>query len=64
MTTLANDPAVKKLSVRIGNLEVRSYTEELQGWTLQVDRRFRTTRQDWETITAVAEHLLAASRGF
>ena len=31
MTTLANDPAVKKLSVRIGNLEVRSYSEELKG---------------------------------
>ena len=64
MTTLANDPTVKKLSVKIGNLEVRSYSEELQGWTLQVDRRFRPTRQDWEAITTVAEHLLAAPRGF
>ena len=35
---------------RLGNLEIRSYSEEFQGWTLQVDRRFEPTIQDWEAI--------------
>ena len=61
--TLSHDAAVKKLSARVGNLEVRSYSEEFQGWTLQVDRRLRPTPQDWKTITTIAEHLLSAPRG-
>ncbi len=61
--TLSRDPTVKKLSARVGNLEVRSYSEEFQGWTLQVDRRLRPMPQDWKTITTIAEHLLSAPRG-
>ena len=44
---LSNYETVKTLATRIGNLEVRSYGKEFQGWTLQVDRRFRPTNQDW-----------------
>ena len=29
----------------IGDLEVRRYTEEFQGWTLQVDKVFEPTHQ-------------------
>ena len=56
--TLAIDPAVTAFATRTGNLEVRRYTEEFQGWTLQVDKVFEPTHQDWAAIERTAEHLL------
>ena len=41
----------------LGNLEIRSYSEEFQGWTLQLDRRFEITTQDWEAIQRIADYL-------
>ena len=60
--TLNNDESSKALATAIGNLEVRSYSKEFQGWTLQVDRRFSPTNQDWEAIKKIADHLLSSPR--
>ena len=60
--TLSNDESSKALATAIGNLEVRSYSKEFQGWTLQVDRRFNPTSQDWEAILKIAGHLLSSPR--
>ena len=60
--TLTNDESSKALATAIGNLEVRSYSKEFQGWTLQVDRRFTPTSQDWEAIKRIAGHLLSSPR--
>ena len=60
--TLSNDESSKALATAIGNLEVRSYSKEFQGWTLQVDRRFSPTSQDWEAIKEIAGHLLSSHR--
>lgn len=59
---LSNDHTTKELSKRVGNLEVRSYAEEFQGWALQVDRKLKPTSEDWEAILQVAEHLLSSPR--
>ena len=56
--TLSIDPAVTAFATRRGNLEVRPYTEEFQGWTLQVDKVFDPTHQDWAAIERTADHLL------
>ena len=56
--TPAIDPAVTAFATRTGNLEVRRYTEEFQGWTLQVDKVFGPTHQDWAAIERTAERLL------
>ena len=61
---LFNDESVKNLAKKIGNLVVRSYTKEFQGWTLQVDRRFGPTNQDWVTIQKIANYLLSSPRVF
>ena len=58
---LSIDPAVMAFAMRTGDLEVRRYTEEFQGWTLQVDRVFEPTHQDWAAIERTAEHLLRHS---
>jgi len=60
--TLSNDEAVKNLAKRIGNLIIHSYAKEFQGWTLQVDRRFEPTSQDWATIQKIANHILTSTR--
>ena len=39
LRTLSNDYTVKSWTKRIGNLEVRRYDEEFDGWTLQVEKR-------------------------
>jgi hypothetical protein len=59
---LSNDEAVKDLAKRIGNLTVHSYAKEFQGWTLQVDRRFELTSQDWATIQRIANYILSSAR--
>ncbi len=45
---------------KIGNLEIRRYVAEFRGWTLQVDKRFAPTAQDWTTIRKIADYLLAS----
>jgi len=59
---LSNDEAVKNLAKNIGNLTIHSYTKEFQGWTLQVDRRFNPTNQDWATIQKIANYILSSAR--
>jgi hypothetical protein len=61
---LSNDGAVKDLAKRIGNLTLHSYAKEFQGWTLQVDRRFEPTNQDWTTIQKIADYILSSPRTF
>ena len=61
---LSNDEAVKDLAKRIGNLTVHSYAKEFQGWTLQVDRRFEPTNQDWAAIQKIADYILSSARMF
>ena len=60
--TLSNDQSSKALATAIGNLKIRSYSKEFQGWTLEVDRRFSPTSQDWEAIKKIADHLLSSPR--
>ena len=62
--TLSIDDIVAGLAARIGNLEIRSYAQEFQGWTLQVDRRFTPTNEDWASIEKIADYLLSAPRTF
>jgi hypothetical protein len=61
---LSNDEAVKNLAKKIGNLTLHSYAKEFQGWTLQVDRRFELTSQDWATIQKIADYILSSPRMF
>ena len=61
---LSNDEAVKTLAKRIGNLTLHSYAKEFQGWTLQVDRRFQPTMEDWATIQKIAGYILSSARMF
>ena len=58
----SNDETVKNLAKRIGNLTIHSYAKEFQGWTLQVDRRFQPTSQDWATIQGIANYILSSAR--
>ncbi len=59
---LSNDETVKILAERIGNLTLHSYAKEFQGWTLQVDRRFKPTSEDWATIQRIADYILSSAR--
>jgi hypothetical protein len=61
---LSGDEAVKELAKKIGNLTIHSYDKEFQGWTLQVDRRFEPTNQDWATIQKIADYILSSRRMF
>jgi hypothetical protein len=59
---LSDDESVKTLAKRIGNLTIHSYAKEFQGWTLQIDRRFEPTNQDWATIQRIADYILRSAR--
>ena len=62
VNTLSKDVTTKTLANRIGNLEVKSQANGLQGWTLTVDRRFSPTSQDWKTVEKIASYILIAPR--
>jgi hypothetical protein len=64
INALSSDETVAELAKKIGNLAVRSYAKVFQGWTLQVDRRFEPTHQDWETIRKIADYLLSSTRSY
>ena len=60
--TISNDEAVKDLAQAIGNMQIRSYAKEFQGWILVVDRKIKLTNQDWSTIQKMADYMLSSSR--
>ena len=60
--TLSNDETVKDLAKNIGNMQIRNYAKEFQGWVLVVDRRIKLTNQDWSTIQKIANYTLASPR--
>ncbi len=59
---LSKDIEIANMARNIGNLTVRSHSDEFQGWTFQVDTRFKLTNQHWTSIKKIAEYLLAPSR--
>jgi hypothetical protein len=59
---LSNDEEVKNLAKNTGNLTIHNYAKEFQGWTLQVDRRFKPTNQDWANIQKIGNYILSSAR--
>jgi len=59
---LSNDKEVNNLAKNTGNLTIHSYAKEFQGWTLQVDRRFKPTSQDWTAVQKIADYILSSAR--
>lgn len=59
---LTYDQAAKDLATRRGNVRIRSYENEFQGWTLQIESRLEPNRQDWNAIQDIAEYLLSTPR--
>ena len=62
INTLSQDVAIKELSKKIGNLEIKSQSDIFQGWTLTSDKKFAPTSQDWEVIQNIAKSILSAPR--
>ncbi len=62
INSLTTDVTIKTLAKSVGNLEIKSQTNEFQGWTLTVDRRFNPTNIDWETIEKIADYILSSPR--
>ena len=59
---LSYDQAAKDLATRRGNIRIRSYEKEFQGWTLQIESKLEPNRQDWNTIQDIAEYLRSTPR--
>ena len=58
LDVFAGDAAITSLAKKTPSLEVSGYDKEFQGWTLQVEGRFRLSRQDWEALLRLAGRLL------
>lgn len=59
-TALSNDRAVKAFVRKNGDVEIRNDDDHFRGWTLRIGKRTKPSKQDWEGIRAMAEHLLAS----
>ena len=60
MAALSNDRLVKAFARKHGDVEIRNDHEHFRGWTLRVGKRFTPSKQDWESLCAMAEHALAS----
>jgi hypothetical protein len=56
------DEEVKNFAIHAGNLTVHSYNREFQGWTVQIDRRFTPSCEDWTGVRQMAKHILSSAR--
>jgi len=62
VTDFSNDALVDHVVKDVGNLQVRTHPGRFRGFTVEVDRKFRPTREHWEAIHKIAEYLLASTR--
>jgi heat shock protein HspQ len=61
ITGFSNDAVVDKVVKELGNLQVRTHLGRFQGFTVEVDRKFRPTNRHWEAIQKIAEYLSAST---
>ena len=59
ISVLANDPAVKSFVKKTGDVEIESHAGEFQGWSVQVNGKFKVKQQRWDTVQRIAERLLS-----
>ena len=59
---LNDDIELKELVKDMGNLEVHSHSDIFHGWTIELDRTFKPTKQNWESILKIVEHLTLSPR--
>ena len=58
LDVFAGDAAITSLAKKTPSLEISAYDKEFHGWTLQIEGRFRLSRQHWEALLYIAGHLL------
>ena len=59
ISVLANDPAIKSFVKKTGDVEIESHAGEFQGWSVQVNGKFKAKQQDWDIVQRIAERLLS-----
>ena len=59
LSVFANDPGVKSFVKRTGDIEIESHAGDFQGWTVQVQGKFKVTQQDWDVVQKMVDHLLS-----
>ncbi len=62
ITDFSNDSTVDQFVKEVGNLQVRTHPGRFQGFTVEIDRKFRPTLEHWGAIQKIAEYLLASTR--
>lgn len=62
VTAFSNDATVDQVVKELGNLQVRTHPGRFQGFTVEVDRKFKPTLEHWEAIHKIAGYLLASTR--
>ena len=63
LNVFAGDAAITSLAKKTPSLEISGYDKEFRGWTLQVEGRFRLSRQHWEALLSISDHLLPSPSG-
>jgi hypothetical protein len=54
--------AINQMATDLGNIEVRSWSGEFQGWTIRFDRKIEPTIDHWEALEELAEILLTSGQ--
>lgn len=52
---LSNDTETDNLAIGVGNIRVKTLHEEFSGWSIEIDRKFNLTRENWKSLKRVAE---------
>ena len=52
---LSNDTETDNLAIGVGNIRVQTLHDEFSGWSIEIDRKFELTIENWKSLKRVAE---------
>ena len=52
---LSNDTETDNLAIGVGNIRVQTLHDEFNVWSIEIDRKFKLTRENWKSLKRVAE---------
>ena len=54
-TKLSNDTETDNLAIGVGNIRVKTLHDDFNGWSIEIDRKFKLTVENWKSLNRLAE---------
>ena len=48
-------PSTPTLAIGVGNIRVKTLHDDFNGWSIEIDRKFKLTVENWKSLNRLAE---------